>query len=115
MATQTIVGPTPSGGTRAVLIFKDENNRPCERKDASSADVQEQDDDGNVLAHHTVDIHPDSPTHGEVTSMPPETAPAEGEDDDPEEKAKLISEIMGSTLDEDTMRRLAEGDEDLEV
>jgi hypothetical protein len=115
MATQTIVGPTPAGGTRAVLIFKDENGRPCERKDAHSTDVQEQDDDGNVLAHHTVDVHPDSPRHGEVTSMPPETAPAEGEDDDLHEKAGHVADIMGAVLDEDTLHRLAEGDEDLEV
>jgi hypothetical protein len=115
MATQTIVGLTPSGGTKAVRIYKDDTGRPCDRKDAHTCEVQEQDDDGNVLVHHTVDVHPESPTHGQVTSLPPEAAPAEGEDDDPAEKAAHMADIMGAVLDEDTLRRLAEGDEELEV
>ncbi len=197
MATQTLIGPTPSGGTKAVIIFKDKDNRPCERQDAVSADVQEQDDEGNVIAHHMVDLqdgeveqdpnapadpnappgaaappanpaapgapanpadpksakgqqppgkgsqppakspqkapkgsngqpprqapgegdNPDAPPSarkkGKVTTLPPATAPAE--EDDPAEKARLMAEIMAGVLDEETLRRLADGDEDLEV
>jgi hypothetical protein len=164
MATLTLIGPTPSGGTKAVVIFKDATGRPCERKDATQADVQEQDDEGNVLQHHTISLvdedagaepdatdpkegkepkepkqgkqpgakgpsqpgsQTDSPPakggeaapvstgkgRGRVVTLPPEMAPADGEDDDPAEKARLMSDILGGVLDEEALQRLIDMEE----
>lgn len=52
MTSETREGPTPNGGTKSVIYYRDDKGNPAEKDVATQAEIVEMNDDDKVV-HRT--------------------------------------------------------------
>ncbi len=65
------VGPTPSGGTKSVGYFMDDNGNPADEKVATRILITEYDSSGKVIQRTYGELEPKKPPVQRQTSITP--------------------------------------------